>query len=107
MKEKKELQQQRQQLQQLRQKQHRLPLVGTLFLGSIEIPRELTKFIGKSREEPMKAEKCRAKVLQNRHSYFSVYTFLRITRGEYNQVAHIILLHAHVYFTYISTPICS
>ncbi|KAL2714219.1 hypothetical protein V1478_016776 [Vespula squamosa] len=75
MKEKKELQQQQQ------QQRHRPLLLGS-FLGSIEIPRRLRrKFVGKSREEPMKAERSRVKVLQSRHSHFCVYTFLRITRG--------------------------
>ncbi|KAF7391292.1 hypothetical protein HZH66_009772 [Vespula vulgaris] len=69
MKEKKELQQQ----------QHRRLLVEP-FLG-IEIPRRLRRrFIEKSREEPMKAEKSRVKVLQSCRSCFCVYTFLRITR---------------------------
>ncbi|KAL2743475.1 hypothetical protein V1477_008964, partial [Vespula maculifrons] len=72
MKEKKELQQ---------QQQHRRFLVGP-FLG-IEIPRRLRRrFIEKSREEPMKAEKSRVKVLQSCRSCFCVYTFLRITRGN-------------------------
>ncbi|KAF7394131.1 hypothetical protein HZH68_010950 [Vespula germanica] len=72
MKEKKELQQQ--------QQQHRRLLVGP-FLG-IEIPRRLRRrFIEKSREEPMKAERSRVKVLQSCRSCFYVYTFLRITRG--------------------------